>query len=314
MINSNHWKKRYIKDLSNIIVEKKFDEDSEQKLMTHFQNKPKKLYRYIGNTETRILNSIISGNVVLKNRTELNDPFDGIFQIGYGADEECRNRAYNNAMRDCNMQTFCQILNINSVEEFEKKLPEALELYKMADRRDTKSISEEIRLRAQLVGSCSFSEVEPLKYNLLWSHYANGGKGVCFEYDTTDWNDHCFLYLYPVVYQEAIPTLELHSFTPKNVAKQTLASLCTKLKMWEYEQEWRYLNLSLIFKSEEHKEEMILKIPNLKKRLEEWPYHIGVHELKEYKIKPNKIYAIKQVSGIREGLNMEIEYLDMYSL
>lgn len=83
---------------------------------------------------------------------------------------------------------------------------------------------------------CSFST--SYKSILMWSHYANQHKGVCFKYefeksDAKNLTD-C---IYPVIYTDKIFDIisNLHNLP----CKYQLCSLI-KSTIWKYEQEWRF--------------------------------------------------------------------------
>ena len=75
--------------------------------------------------------------------------------------------------------------------------------------------------------------------DLMWSHYADGHKGFCIEYDFKSLGvlDERVQLLFPVIYQD-LPSIEIDD--PKD-ADESLAmfALTLKEKKWEYEQEWR---------------------------------------------------------------------------
>jgi hypothetical protein len=67
---------------------------------------------------------------------------------------------------------------------------------------------------------------------LMWSHYADGHKGFCLEYDTSF---KPFLYAEPVNYSISFPRLN-----PRNDSLDLLPNLAlTKAIGWAYEREWR---------------------------------------------------------------------------
>jgi len=73
---------------------------------------------------------------------------------------------------------------------------------------------------------------------LMWSHYADGHRGICLEFSTSQ--DQLFgCRLDPVVYKELHPEL----FVTDNVNLEwTRRYLTTKARDWSYEREWRIIN------------------------------------------------------------------------
>ncbi|MFN0158766.1 MAG: DUF2971 domain-containing protein [Bacteroidota bacterium] len=73
---------------------------------------------------------------------------------------------------------------------------------------------------------------------LMYSHYANGHKGLCLEFATTT---HKFYDRpFKVEYSETFPQPKFSKFDSKNLESLT-PFLCTKAMHWSYEQEWRII-------------------------------------------------------------------------
>jgi hypothetical protein len=72
---------------------------------------------------------------------------------------------------------------------------------------------------------------------LMWSHYSDGHKGLCIEFDASQ-EDTIFWEAMKVVYKEEYPIVNI-----MNIGKpdEFCNALLTKSKHWEYEQEWRIL-------------------------------------------------------------------------
>jgi len=84
--------------------------------------------------------------------------------------------------------------------------------------------------------ACFSARVDDL---LLWSHYAEGHRGFCLEFDTTY---APFRQARPVQYAEAFPTLNADEITEvfsRANPEPQMKFLFTKSRCWEYEQEWR---------------------------------------------------------------------------
>lgn len=94
---------------------------------------------------------------------------------------------------------------------------------------------------------------------LMWAHYADGGRGMCVEYDLAQLkrNEPILRYLYPVHYSSERyikdGLTDLHSeiqdyqrcsksgnpFASSSWLNNLMAFYLTKSSEWEYEQEWR---------------------------------------------------------------------------
>ncbi len=91
------------------------------------------------------------------------------------------------------------------------------------------------------------------KNRLMWSHYADGHKGFCVEYDfECDNKTLSDILILPVVYSNqrpkfpwavAIANDKSSDIVKKEGAKRMLQSLLTKDEAWSYEDEWRIIML-----------------------------------------------------------------------
>lgn len=83
------------------------------------------------------------------------------------------------------------------------------------------------------------------KNRLMWSHYADGHKGFCIEYDFKSISKD--LLPLPVIYSQKRPlipwemALNQSDETKSKCIFQMIIGLLTKDKEWEYEDEWRLL-------------------------------------------------------------------------
>jgi hypothetical protein len=91
------------------------------------------------------------------------------------------------------------------------------------------------------------------KNRLMWSHYADGHKGFCIEFDfSAPWDGDSKALLLPVVYSCERPKFpwSVALATDKNSdsvkadgARAMMRSLVTKDDAWQYEDEWRIITL-----------------------------------------------------------------------
>lgn len=84
------------------------------------------------------------------------------------------------------------------------------------------------------------------KNRLMWSHYSDGHKGFCVEYDYSELNEEELNVLpLPVVYSKKRPLIPWEAAienTPQNLevaCRQMMMGLLTKDSEWSYENEWR---------------------------------------------------------------------------
>jgi len=74
---------------------------------------------------------------------------------------------------------------------------------------------------------------------LMWSHYSDGHRGFCLEFDCSD-KTSLFGEARPVKYSDMYPVYNLFSGAPVDKFD---AFLLTKSKRWEYEAEWRVVDI-----------------------------------------------------------------------
>ena len=91
---------------------------------------------------------------------------------------------------------------------------------------------------------------------LMWAHYANSYSGICLEYDFSRIKDFIG-FIYPVEYTEARPTLSLKDLGVERIdltendrmvhcdmdLTQMFHYLLSKNTCWNYEEEWRIINI-----------------------------------------------------------------------
>lgn len=88
------------------------------------------------------------------------------------------------------------------------------------------------------IGCTCFSEIN--NHLLMWSHYANGHRGICLEFDTScDLFDRVFKVTYSHDYPKLNPIELILNNRNLEFDNYALQPLLTKYKCWEYEKEWR---------------------------------------------------------------------------
>lgn len=92
------------------------------------------------------------------------------------------------------------------------------------------------------------------KNRLMWSHYADGHKGFCIEYDFGIKNyDDDYACILPVIYSTVRPKFPWRVMIDENAQApfaDIMLALLTKDEAWSYEREWRVLIPSMLGKSE----------------------------------------------------------------
>ncbi len=75
---------------------------------------------------------------------------------------------------------------------------------------------------------------------LMWSHYADGHRGFCLEFDTLY---PPFSQALPVIYSDSFPVLDLSEGVIQDIPELLVTNMTTKSACWSYEQEWRIFQL-----------------------------------------------------------------------
>lgn len=161
------------------------------------------IYKYCRGTN-RAWRTAITPKIWLCQAGKFNDPFDCAFLYN------CRSKEI------YDRETEYQLAVKENLEQFEQD-------------KKSKSFQEKIFV------SCFSEKCDSM---LMWSHYGDEHKGICFGYDL-----HTLIRKYdffPVIYSKKMPQeseLDLHN------GNGLLKSILTKSIDWSYEQEWRIVNI-----------------------------------------------------------------------
>ena len=154
------------------------------------------------------------------------------------------------------------VSKMKKVEITEENLSDMLKLDKILDELYKKAIEIKDNIYipvlrsflAKLTVSC-FS-VSGWNNQLMWSHYANSYAGICIEYDFNQIKD-AIGFIYPAEYTTERPTLSLQDLGVKGFSLGSkagvkscepnmgaiLSYLLAKNVCWNYEKEWRIINV-----------------------------------------------------------------------
>jgi hypothetical protein len=136
-------------------------------------------------------------------------------------------------------------------EEFRSKSrdKEAIDLKYLSDRipneefkKDSrigfkKAFEEQKAITLNNRGVACFSE--SLDSLLMWSHYTDGHRGFCLEFDT---KYEPFNKTFPVDYSDDIPSINPTKVFREDIGGDFIDLLRTKSKGWSYEKEWRIMH------------------------------------------------------------------------
>ncbi len=152
---------------------------------------------------------------------------------------------------DFNLDDIAEKLQIEEdVDEIDKFFKIFTEIYPQLDNDIKKKQSEihEQEKQIQKIMDQNFAVgclTTDYRNNLMWSHYADGHKGFCIEYDFKDLKN--INNLLPVAYSTDRPSIPLECIYNNSkdmnteVTKALYIALLTKDNIWEYENEWRII-------------------------------------------------------------------------
>lgn len=154
------------------------------------------------------------------------------------------------------------VIQMEKVDITEQTLNDILQLDDLLEKlhitaieiKDSTYIPHIKKFLSQLTVSC-FS-VSGWDNQLMWSHYANSYAGICIEYDFNKIEEFIG-FIYPVNYVKERPTLSMRDIGIKGLIANEetridygevdmtaiLNYMLAKNKCWEYENEWRIINI-----------------------------------------------------------------------
>lgn len=186
------------------------------------KTKPAHFYKYREVNENT--GKIITRNEIwFAKRSTLNDPFDS--SVAYVSDmtaDQLAQTAIRIANEECGPDNLAQNRRIRDVVKREYK-----ERNRTERENDAQARLDHL-LDRELFVFCVSAVSDDI---LMWSHYTNGHKGICLEFDANIEPFHSFAR--PIDYSECYPEYREGSY------ERALEAVHTKSVHWAYEQEWR---------------------------------------------------------------------------
>lgn len=151
---------------------------------------------------------------------DFNDPFDTQFISDLKSTDKLKTEAVETLVKQMHTDDF----------RFNKEVVKQV-LLKRANEIDLdKTMNEHLFKEFQNWGICCFSEV--FDNLLMWSHYTDGHRGICLEFDFT--SDQLINgWLCKINYSEDFPHIKENS--------EYIKGITTKSIYWKYEQEFRLI-------------------------------------------------------------------------
>jgi len=150
---------------------------------------------------------------------DLNDPFEGYFafdRVDFGAAVPALAAQFTQATGEAHRQ-----------EALQQHLPSILESYRLKTREDY----------LRNVGIVSLTARNDS--TLMWAHYADSHRGLCFEFDLTV-GAHWGVAIVPVIYSEQCLVGKVSDMG--SLSEVMTASVYHKSADWAYEKEWRFIH------------------------------------------------------------------------
>ncbi|MBL7690386.1 MAG: DUF2971 domain-containing protein [Flavipsychrobacter sp.] len=222
-------------ELIHMLLEKNEIEQAETLKRQIF---PKTLYKY-KKLDSNAINGIIHNSLWLSTPENLNDPYDCLISLNFEQYieeyfsvhkfEDDFYRFYNVRLTD---QEVIEIRNSQNKLEAYQELCAKKSIDKYIQKPADiirKEIVETLQKNRPSVYLGCLSEI--CDSILMWSHYADNGKGICIEYSNIPQKS-----TFPVAYSNRLPTFSL---SKKNIP----TSFLIKAKDWSYESEWRIVRI-----------------------------------------------------------------------
>ena len=235
-------------------------------------NQPLYRYRSIKNDEevAWLIKFMQDGKLYCAHRDDLNDPFE--FRAPLSS--KAASTYYDDVIPESQKTTFFEQFEKHHPEVPEANLAEMMQSenwYEEAVRYMNRDLPEmyqdlvitklnadlnAVRMRPLVDGMVNYEAIlntvrvacfTTSHKNLpMWSHYANGHRGVCLKFDTsrlqTSETDNLFPAIYTDELQDAVKYVKSFFDNKRLPPVEMLTYTCIqKLRDWDYEDEWRYV-------------------------------------------------------------------------
>ena len=241
-----------------------------------------RLYKYTPHNQAHKYDIILKNRLWFSKFADLNDPMDS--NLAY-------KKSYSQAEKNVFLRYFaekhCQNFDlVSSVYRNDENFVEFRE-------DDAKGYKDNIGVL------CMSSEPRNL---LMWSHYANGFRGVVYEFDAENlFSNHKYSGFsskpHKVRYADKYKLLS-YAVVGEKLDKQCEIELLTKAKQWEYEREYRYIDLYAVGEKEFDKK--CLKSIIFGARMDEKEIDDIIELCKKLDLRHIKIQRIKFIEGTFE--------------
>ena len=188
---------------------------------------PKHLYKFERLNE-QTLRNLKNAQIYFNTPASFNDPFDcSVLEASAVLDNKNVFEIFEHYINEKNIQLDFEI---NSIDDIPKKYINQIR------NCITQAFKEQQYKWLYKTGCTCFSEEK--EHILLWSHYADGHKGICLEFDTSF---DPFPKAMKVNYSYNFPLISPMRLLDESdeFDDETMKPLLTKYECWDYEREWR---------------------------------------------------------------------------
>jgi hypothetical protein len=200
---------------------------------------PPKLYKYQSidpnDPKCHTLDNLRNCHLWFSKIQDLNDPFDCAISIKFSST--------NNELLEFFEVYLDSLRKQGKSDEIPKTESQYLtdgkpnsELKNLLKRRLWENDRQRLEKYSQWGVACLTQQLDSI---LMWSHYANGHKGLCLEFDTNYSPFHERKYLHQVNYSNSYPKLSVMDIIQS--PNEFIKPVTTKFKKWKYEEEWRII-------------------------------------------------------------------------
>jgi len=190
--------------------------------------RPETIFKYQP-INVQSLNNLQSQCIYFCSPSQFNDPYD------------CAISAHVKKLRQSEVKAvkeqYLKELDKDSEEEKELSKMSRLHLREFLNRVVIKFVENHRLEFIENKGVSCFTETND--NILMWSHYADSGRGMCLEFNT---ESEPFTQSRKVDYLDEIPELDALPMLIEDDFEQFINLFCTKSDDWEYENEWRCLH------------------------------------------------------------------------
>jgi hypothetical protein len=191
--------------------------------------RPERIYKFQA-LDQYSLRNLKNAQIYFNSPADFNDPFD--CAVGKEAVSHTKQELLGL------LNSFVKEGRLPGLSEFKDIREVSPKVWDMVER-SIRTVAEQFQEHyLHDIGCCCFSERND--HILMWSHYGNGHRGFCLEFDT---NHPPFREdLFKVAYSNEYPKWKVASIssdTKERFNEEDIRHLTHKYETWKYEKEWR---------------------------------------------------------------------------